>query len=206
MLRLLLSLTLLAPAAAAAQELTPCSTSIRGETVDLAYDAANEQIAENRSRREAMFGGRDTCPAFVTLRYLTPELDDAERDPFCLLWDEDAETYAGFAEGRRDAWLGCRESKSLCERVNDFRDAALVISGLRQADPADGTLPRLAGNAREVSGGSGAVIVAGTSSYLSSALASLGTAVTATLGAPVAAAAATVSLVAVGGAVYVCSE
>lgn len=201
-------LLLLAPAAVAAQELTPCATSVRGETVDLFYDATNEQIGQNRSYREAVLGGRGkvTCPAFVTLRYLTPELDDAQRDPFCLLWDGKADTYSGFAQGNRDAWLGCKESRSLCERVNDSRDAALVITGLREADPSDSRLTRLAGGVHEVSGRSGAVIVAGTGSYISSALTSLGATVAATLGAPVAAAAATVTLVAVGGAVYVCSE
>lgn len=208
MRRLFLTLILLVlPALATAQDLVPCTTSIRGETVQLAYDAENQAIGRNRSYREHVFGGRGqiTCPAFVTLRYLTPELDDAERDPFCLVWDDEAGTYSGFAQGRRDAWLGCRSSRPLCERVNQSRDAALAIAGLRDEPEGEGP-GGLAGAVRALSDRSGAVILAGTSSYVSSALSSLGAAATATLGAPVAAAAATVTLIAVGGAVYVCSE
>lgn len=209
MIRILLALLLLAPALvpirAGAQDLTPCTTSVRGEIVNLHFIADDPMIKDNRSFREWLRGehkGLD-CPAFVTLRYLTPELEDAERGPFCLVWDKKARTYAGFAEGERDAYLACEKpSRGVCERVNDTAESAALISGLRK--------PRDEEETEYLKHSSGAIILRGGDTmitrYLSDAIkaglaTAIGSAVT-TVGAPVAATA----LVAVGGAVYVCKD
>ncbi|WP_415182712.1 hypothetical protein [Phaeovulum sp.] len=180
-------------------ELTRCETSIHGEAKSFVYDAENMALRENTSRRERLLGahGAITCPGFVTLRAMTPELDDLGRAPFCLQWDRDAKTYIGFAEGARDAWVSCRKpSRSFCQRVNgstaaarhlaaNATDLAYDIGGQILAYPA------------------GTVVLQGQGTAIGGYLVDLGSVA---LGNPVALGAVAVTAVAVGGAVYVCSD
>ncbi|WP_188477916.1 hypothetical protein [Primorskyibacter flagellatus] len=207
MLRLLLALLLCLPLPVFAKSdgLTACTTSVNGEPITLNYNPDDETVKDNQSFREWLRGehkGLD-CPAFVTLRYLTPELDDTQRGPFCLAWDKETRTYSGFAEGERDRYLACEKpTRSFCERVSDTADSAALISGLRK--------PKDAEEEDYLKHSSGAVILRGGDTIVTrslsdalraSLIAALGTAVTA-VGAP----AAATTLVAVGGAVYVCRE
>ncbi|KFE35839.1 hypothetical protein DW2_04400 [Thioclava atlantica] len=119
MLRLVLLLAFLMPVPAMAG-LVSCHTSVRGTGYDFRYDPDNAALKESRTLRAKVFGepGDVTCPALVTLRALTPELNDAERAPFCLQWDPRKKTYLGYDAGERDAYGNCREpSKSFCERI-----------------------------------------------------------------------------------------
>ena len=116
---LLIALLAAAAGPAAAGERT-CKTSIEGTISEITYDTADDAVAQNRSFSErawAMFGN-DTCPGYVTLRAMTPDLTDAERGPFCLLYDPDEKTFTGFSQGERDRYLLCTESRTFCEKVN----------------------------------------------------------------------------------------
>lgn len=195
-----------------------CKTSIEGTISEITYDTADDAVAQNRSLSErawAMFGN-DTCPGYVTLRAMTPELTDAERGPFCLLYDPEEKTFTGFSQGERDRYLLCTESRSFCERVNAGTDAALRVAGLGEdataADAAGAAADAALNGPTAVQQGyetvrdtaAGATIITGTGAGISSALSSAGTAAMAAVTAPAALAAAAVSVVAVGGAVYVC--
>lgn len=198
-------LTLILASPAAAQELTGCTTSVEGQEVQLNYLAGTDPVKDNRSLRERLRGAHKglDCPTFITLRYLTPELDDAQRGPFCLVWDEERKTYAGFAEGDRDAYLQCKEpTRSFCERVNSTAETAALVTGLKRPETPE--------EQEYLDHSSGAVILRGGDTIVSRTLSEalqatvvslLGTAVTA-----VGVTAATSALVVVGGAVYACHE
>lgn len=205
-MRILFALFLtLAPTALWA-EARSCDTSISGLRLNLFYEPSDDQVSTNRSYREALTGrfGDVDCPGYVTLRHLTPDLTDEQRTPFCLQWDREARTYAGYAEGPRDAYLSCRKpSRSFCERVNASVNASMQVAGLAQ---------RTADTAAAVNGATaivqpgGAVVLSGATTAVSGAITSAGGAASAALATPVGLAAAAVSVVAVGGALYVCSE
>ncbi len=184
-----------------------CQTSIGGEQVGLFYDD-HENVKGQTTLREKVFGGKGeiTCPAYVTLRHLTPDLTDEDRAPFCLHYDKEAETYLGYAEGARGAYLACKDpSKAFCSRVNATKEGAVAIAGLA-ADKAADTVEMTEGIRKHQSG---AVILSGSGSYVSGALgslSSLGTTAMSVLTAPATVTAAAVTVVAVGGAVYVCRE
>jgi hypothetical protein len=190
-----------------------CLSSIAGREVALLYDSADPQLKENRSARERLFGGRGriTCPGFVTLREMTPGLSDAERTPFCLTYDREAGTYSGFAVGPRDAWLGCRRpERGLCRHVNATADTAMAVTtamagAVLGTTPPARTAPEGTGSAI-LDAASGAFILSGAGSYVTSALGNAASSALAALSAPAALTAAAVTVVAVGGAVYVCSD
>lgn len=205
-MRFALVLALLALAApAAAQDLTKCTTSVKGEMLEISYLDDDATVKDNRSLRERIRGehkGLD-CPAFVTLRYLTPELDDTQRGPFCLVWDKKDRTYAGFAEGDRDAFLICEKpTRSFCERVNASADTAALVTGVRRAEtPEEEAYLRHSSGAIILRGGDTMVTRSLSDALRASMMAVLGTAVTA-----VGATAATSALVVIGGTVYACRE
>lgn len=193
-----------AQATPARAELVRCETSIRGEALAFVYDPDNAALKDSRSRRERLFGprGEVTCPGLVTLRALTPELDDAGRAGFCLQWDRKAGTYLGYAPGGRDAFLNCRApSRGFCERVNGSAAAAWRILG-----NSTGIAAEMQAQAEALPGG--AVVLRGQGEKIGRGLVKLGAE---TLGAaatsnPAALTAVAVSAVAVGGAVYLCSD
>lgn len=203
-LKIVLFLMGLAAPAAALAKSESCQTSIGGETVSLFYDDRNN-VSQNTTLRERVFGGRKeiTCPAYVTLRHLTPGLTDPERQPFCLEYDSQAGTYLGYALGKRGAYLACKDpSKAFCGRVNASTDAALQIAGLA-ADKAEDATEVAETVTRHASG---AVILSGTTGSVTAALSSLGATAMSVVTAPATLTAAAVTVVAVGGAVYVCRE
>ncbi|MGP3697784.1 hypothetical protein [Rhodobacter sp. NSM] len=177
-----------------------CLTSLEGFPTALAYDTEDEDVRANRSVRERWLGGYDgiTCPGYVTLRAMTPGLNDRERSVFCLQFDREANTYTGFAEGRRDAYLNCAKPTGVfCEKVNASADTAGKVAG---------AAGQALNGVRAVESSAGAVVLSGTTGSVSAALSNLGATALATLTAPAALTAAAVTVVAVGGAVYVCSE
>jgi len=192
-------------------DLEMCRTSLDGQKMFVVYDSSEDILYDNYTLREIFFGGSETinCPAFVSLRLITPELSDREREPFCLVYDEDRDTISGFAQGERDAFLMCREpKKALCDRVNDSKDAALALAGFGAgtATAAAGAQAAIsAAGVTAVSHSSGAVILTGSAGYIAGTLGTLGATVLTILTAPATLAAATVTVVGVGGAVYVCS-
>lgn len=197
MLRAALLVLLILPAPAMA-ELVSCQTSIRGKAYSFRYDPDNAALKESRSLREKIFGekGEVSCPALVTLRVLTPELDDSQRAPFCLQWDAEHETYLGYDRGERDAYGTCRKpSKSICQRVTGSAEAAAKLR--------DGAVGAASGAVGSVLGEKiGGMIVSDQADRLQKRLVDAGLSVLAGASTPALAATAVV----VGGAVYVCSE
>ncbi|MCJ8139838.1 hypothetical protein [Falsirhodobacter halotolerans] len=183
-----------------------CATSVGGQRINLFYEADDSQLAANRTRREAWLGGWGAvdCPGYVTLRYLTPDLDDDQRQAFCLQWDDRAKTYSGYSEGARDAWLQCRAPRrTFCERVNTSTQTAMAIAGL--GDAPEGTAGVVNG-VQTVTRPGGAVVLSGAGAAVQQTIASTSATAGAALATPIGLAAAAVSVVAVGGAVYLCSE
>lgn len=215
---ILLQLVIGAPAWAAS-----CTTSLNGELRQIDYTVSPQDQIEtnqfipkgemkgNTSVRERLFGrwGKVDCPGYLTLREFTPGLSDAERKPFCLVYDKDADTYTGLSEGERNAYLICKNPKTFCERVNTTTDeaAAFARTGL---DAARRTAVSTARSALSpdvgeiISHSSGALIMKGSGGFISGALGAAGTSLGAALSAPAVVATGAVALVGVGGAVYFC--
>lgn len=187
-------------------ETEACLTSINGAELAVMYDTRDASLRENRTTRERLFGtyGKITCPGFVTLREMTPGLTDAERTPFCLTYDKGRKTYTGFDLGDRDAWLGCKApSGRFCRSVTATKEAAGQVAGaIGRAATGQGS-----GEGRSfVHSASGALIASGAGSYVTTTLGTVANSVATALAAPGVATAAAVSVVAVGGAVFVCGK
>jgi hypothetical protein len=204
-----LCLPLAALFSAARAELSPCMTSVSGAEVALHYDPQDPRVTGAMSRREAWFGdwGRITCPGVVTLRFLTPDLTDDQRGSFCLSYDRKARTYDGYAVGERDAYALCKApTKSFCARVNDSKDAALAITAFAARLAGAGDVAQAASDVSVLTGDNGEVTLAGTGAQVLGALSRIGgTAITAAAS-PAQLGAAAVTVVAVGGVVYLCRE
>lgn len=186
---------------AAQAEPTFCTARINGKDVPLAYDKDEPGLRDHFSRREILSAawGRDTCPSYVVLRSLTPDLTDQERGPFCLRHDRASGSTIGYDLGRRDAHGRCEApAKTVCQRVNQTRNAAVAITGAAARGAVKG--------AQALPDGSGAVILSGSQGYITGALSSIGGAAAAMASSPAIVAGAAVSVVAVGGAVYACRE
>lgn len=197
---LFLAVLCLAPAVALAEPVF-CTARIDGKDVPLAYDPDEPGLRDHFSRREIVFTawGRDTCPSYVVLRSLTPDLTDQQRGPFCLRHEKETDSTIGYDLGRRDGYGRCEAAAgTVCQRVNQTRNAATAITGAAARGAISGV--------RALPDGSGAVILSGSQSYIAGALSSIGGAAAAAAGSPAIVAGAAVSVVAVGGALYACRE
>ncbi|WP_235755862.1 hypothetical protein [Paracoccus salsus] len=200
MLMIATVLSLLASPGLAAEP-TLCTSRIDGKDVPMAYDKDEDISRQNYSLREVLFTrrGRDTCPSYVVLRSLTPDLTDEQRRPFCLRHDAEADSIIGYDLGRRDAYGRCRApSGSLCRRINQTKGAAGQISGAAAGGAVRGL--------RALPDGSGAIILEGSRSHISSALGAIGGAAASLAASPVLLTGAAVTVLTVGGAVYACRE
>jgi len=189
-----------------------CTLAIAGASraekrISYTYDEDFE--AEQTSMRELLIGpkGSGDCPSYVTLAYLTPDMTVEQRKMFCLVYDKEKDAVVGFQRGEQDAYRVCtRPSKSLCQRVNDSKDAALAIAGFGAGAVGGVTGTVTATGTTVVAHSSGAWILTGSSGYVAGTLGTIGTTVMGILSAPLVVTTAVVSVVAVGGAVYACSE
>jgi hypothetical protein len=210
---LILAIVALSAVPAAADEVA-CLTSINGERRPLIYDPEEPNVRANISLREKTFGGPKgiECPGFVTLstilRDMTPEITYAQTEPFCLVYDDQRQTYTGVAVGRRDARLLCKEpGRSLCQRVNDTKEAAMNVASLGHGVVKGvDAVATAAGVSAAVGNASGAVVLSGPAAYLSGAFSSLGASALAVVTAPATLTATAVTVVVVGGAIYACAE
>lgn len=178
---------------------------IGADETDTASDA-DPQIDTDTAHLAAL-QDLPACAPEDILRHLTPELADGDRAAFCLVraeTDDGTPTVAGFSEGARDDALTCSTASRFCERVNASRDAALDIAGLTEDADALDTAGAAVDGIRSLRERAGATILTGTGGAVASTLGSLGASALAAVTAPVAIAAGVVSVVAVGGAVYVC--
>lgn len=201
----LVTLLSLLPLTAAAKEKT-CITVIDGQEVTLSYQRGDDAMQDNRSTREWLFGryGKVSCPGYITLRAMTPGLVDSQRTPFCLYYDEERETYSGFGIGERDRWLICKakqEKGRFCRAVDATKETADAL-----ADKINGASDKDDKEGRSFRDASGAFIAKGARDYVKRTLGNLANSALSTVTAPAALTAAVVSVVVVGGAVYVCED
>lgn len=167
----------------------------------MAYDKDEPSLRDNYSLREILFTrwGRDSCPSYVVLRSLTPDLTDEQRGLFCLRYDRGSDSIIGYDLGRRDGDGQCEKpATTVCQRVNRTRNAAGQIT----AAAARGAVSGL----RALPDGTSAAIISGSGAHISSALGAIGGAAASLAASPAVVAGAVVSVVAVGGAVYACNE
>lgn len=189
--------------------LSACTSSVNGADVPLFYDPEDPRVDENTTFRESWFGdwGKITCPGFVTLRYLTPDLTDDQRGTFCLQYDRKAKTYTGYSEGERDSYAVCRKpSKSFCQRVNASKDTVLALTGLAASATGASEVAQTTQDVRLLAQDNGAVSLTGKAVEVAGALTRLGSTALAAAAAPAEVGAAAVTVVTVGGLVYLCKE
>lgn len=209
-----LVLAFLASSVALNASTTGCWLTIKGERQAVLWDTSDPAVRQSQSYFESAFGvpGLEaaTCPGLVVLRQLTPELNDSQREPFCLAYDESTASYSGYEIGPRDWFLNCKKpTRSYCQVVNDSKDAAVKLSevaGATLAATGGTSLATTTAGVTVVSHSSGALIMTGTSGYIAGTLGTIGTTVVSVLSAPVIIGAAAVTVVVAGGSVYVCSE
>lgn len=188
-----------------------CRANINGREIFLRDASDGEEFDENIDNttfREIFFSGwGGECPSYVVLKHLTPELTAAERAPFCLSYDSEAEQYLGYEQGKRDAYGVCRQpSRTMCERVNAGKDVALAVTGLGTGVATGTTATMSTLGYTAVTHSSGAVILTGSAGFVPGTLGTAAASALGILSAPAVLAGSAVALVAVGGAVYVCQE
>lgn len=163
-----------------------------------------ERLRDWPARRwNRALGRPPACDSLTTISFLATYLELRETEGYCLA--EDPEAGYLLVPGARNYRGRCRVTA--CERVNMAREETLqaagsiagIVTGTGRAE--DGPQSGLAGFAHS----SGAMLLSGNATSLTSALGSAASSVVAALSAPAVATAAAVSVVAVGGAVYVCS-
>ncbi|PZQ96584.1 MAG: hypothetical protein DI533_13320 [Cereibacter sphaeroides] len=210
---ILLSLALGLGTLSAKADEVACLTSINGLKRTLVYDPQEPNVRANISLRERTFGGPEgiECPGFITLnailRDLNPAVTYGEMEPFCLQYDAAQRTYLGVAVGPRNTRLICKaRGKTMCQYVNDTKDAGLAVAGLGKQVLNGLDTAATAAGVTAAAAGSGATIISGPAAYLSGTFSSLGASALAVLTAPATLTATAVTVVVVGGAVYACSE
>ncbi|KAF0674850.1 hypothetical protein [Profundibacterium mesophilum] len=151
---------------------------------------------------DALKGDYPECGPEILIRSLAQTVPEDEVAGYCLA--EDPEQGWLLVPGERGARGRC--AKTACERVNGAKTAA-INTAVKAIDLSRGPEPDPDGSDMDaVLHSSGAAILKGSSSYILGALGSAASGAGAALSAPAVIAAASVSLVAVGGAVYLCSE
>ncbi|MDW4551586.1 hypothetical protein R5H32_19770 [Defluviimonas sp. D31] len=172
-----------------------CEANINGENVTILYDRDRDSYS---SMRERHLTRRKTCPGAVVIAHMMPGLNEEQRSLFCAVYDEDAEYYRAPAKGERDAYGRCKRPSAACRLVNATKEEALAVAELG-LDAAGAGLTA----ARDTSG---AFILSGKAGALAGLLETAGASAAAALSAPGVLAGAAVSVVAVGGAVYLCAD
>ena len=205
-------LTLAAAGASHAESL--CLAEVNGNEIvidrDLLGDDAPKASLRERafnwsaSRIDALRGTPPACESELLINFLGTQVAADEVDGYCLMPNEEQ----GFllVPGERNFRGRC--AKTTCDRVNVAKSTAVDITlkaaGLKETppQPAETETDPLRGIVHS----SGAAILKGGSAYIASSLGSATTGLATALSTPAILAAATVSVVAVGGAVYLCSE
>ena len=170
------------------------------DTLDQSAPGLRERLGRWPTAPIDRLRGRDpACDSETLISYLSLNVPEEDIAGYCLL--PDPEFGYLLAPGERDYRGRC--TQTTCDRVNTAREGAVGVAGTatdlitrRDSDQS---------RTEAVVHASGAAILTGSAGSI---LASLGTgastAVTAALAAPVVAGAAAVSVVAVGGAVWLC--
>ncbi|MCV2447514.1 hypothetical protein [Paracoccus sp. DMF] len=190
-------------------QVNECSFSFQGKQKTVRYTYDEDYDIDQTSIREILRGprGGGDCPGYVMLASLTTDMTQSQRELFCLDYDKETETYLGFQLGKGNAYSICKKpSKSFCEHVDNTKSAAMAITGFTTGAVGGTFGATTATGTTVVAHSSGAAILTGSGGYVAGTLGTIGTSALAVLTAPATVAAAAVSVIAVGGAVYVCSD
>lgn len=197
--------------ATAAQAQDICAAVVNGE--ELRFDRAtflSDQPGLTRRERLLSWPGQTwnglrgldpVCDSRTLIRYLSQTIPADEIDGYCL--SELAEYGFLLIPGERNFRGRC--AKSTCEQVNATTENAIGAARSITTRAADAALGQ-GDRTTAVMHASGAAILSGQASTLAATLGQVGTAVGTALAAPGVLAATAVSVVAVGGVVYVCRD
>ncbi len=149
------------------------------------------------------WGAAPDCDSATTIAFLARMLSLEETEGYCLA---DAEDGTGFllVPGVRNYRGRC--TVTACDRVSMLASDAFGVARGLTSLIAGREINSTADGVTAIASGSGAMLVTGQTPAVVSALGQTATALGAALSAPAAATAAAVTVVTVGGAVYVCSE
>ena len=211
MLRAALFLSLAILGAPAAAEISRCLATVNGGEVVVDYDRESAAPVTRRERAlgwpgrawNRAWGSPPACDSGVLIAYLGQTLAADEIEGYCLAEDPDAATFL-LVPGERNYRGRCR--RTACERVNAAAGDAVAASGTVARTVADIATGRSDSRLSAVAHSSGAAILSGNAGPISTALSGIGPGVLAVLTAPATLAAAAVSVVTVGGVVYVCHD
>ena len=209
MLRAALFLILFAIPAAA--ETSRCLATVNGSEVVVDYEPASAAPVTRRERAlgwpgrvwNRAWGTPPACDSGVLIAYLGQTLAADEIEGYCLAADAEAETFL-LVPGERNYRGRCR--RTACERVNAAAGDALAASGAVARTVTDIATGRSDSRLSAVAHSSGAAILSGNAGPISTALSGIAPSVVAVLTAPATLAAAAVSVVTIGGVVYVCHD
>lgn len=206
MLRLLCLFLCLLPAAAMADR---CRAVVNGSEIVVEeenFSSFSDQVGTAEkllswpSRRwDKTWGTPPACRSGVIYDYLASTVAPEGIEGYCLSHDEEA----GYvlAPGERNFRGLCK--KTICERVDSTaQETAAVTATLARSALATAREPD---QLRAVMHQSGALILSGSASTISATLGNAGTGLMTALSTPAALTAVGVSVLAVGGAVYMCS-
>jgi hypothetical protein len=115
-----------------------------------------------------------------------------------------AETAWRSAKGKARIWS--RNTEKVCKAVDAAKEEAVAVTGSVAGLVTGATATASAAGVSAVTHSSGAIILTGSSGYISGTLGTAGTAMASALTAPAVLAATAVSVVAVGGAIYICTD
>lgn len=177
------------------------ATGSLGKGNDTAASSRRERLQSWPARQWNRARGRPpACDSLTAITFLAQYLEIEETDGYCLSDDDEA----GFllVPGERNYRGRCRAT--VCERVNMAVDETIETAG-SIAGIVTGTQRPTSGIAG-FAHSSGAMLLSGNAASVTAALGNVATGVTTALSAPAVMTAAAVSVVAVGGAVYVCND
>lgn len=185
-----------------------CRAFVNGDEVIVEADNF-QTFAEDVKRREKLlnwpsrtwnraWGAPVACDSGVLYDYLATTIPDDDIQGYCLT--ESPESGFFLVPGERNFRGTCK--KTFCEKVNTTKEQGLAVASSMTATLASNV--KTAG-LNAIMHGSGAMIMTGSASSISTSLGTAGSSTLTALSAPAVLGAAAVSVVAVGGAVYMCS-
>jgi hypothetical protein len=186
-----------------------CRALVNGTEVVVDFDPTHSEITH---REQVLswpgrlwnyaWGTPSQCSSDVLIQYLSANVEADDIADYCLAQNEDDSFL--LVPGERNFRGRCR--KTTCEMVNSTKEEGIALAG-SLAGVVTGTYAGLtAGGVTVVEHSSGALIATGSGGYIAGTIGTAATSIASALTAPAVVATAVVSVVAVGGAVFVCSE
>lgn len=211
-MRFALVLLVLLVAGPAIAEEAQCRAFVNGQEMALVWDDNGVQADDLTYREWALglpgrgwdwtWGELPRCNSRVIIDHLSQELPATEVSAYCLAGNDDGSWL--LVPGERNFRGRCKQTT--CEMVNATKGEAAALVGTMTGLAVGATTATAATGTTVVAHSSGALILTGSSGYIAGTLGAAGTTILALLTAPATLTAAAVSVVTVGGAVYLCQE